>query len=910
MLMQGILECFASEHIREKEDFMQEGMQHVINVEYTEAYTCFYKAYLEYNNKGNEEMEMQALRNMAVCAFWNGETDSCIIHLGKSVEIARKIKDSFAEYELYSNMNSAYYVKEDMGHALEMSQKMDSIAANSKDVRIRFDKLHRLSQEASEQYNIKLQEQYLLEREKLLDELPNNERTSAKFNVYSELSTFYIGIHNVDKARKYIRLNINTSMEKTNKSIMDYMTYGNEAIYCAYSQNRKAAFEALDSIRYGLEYCKDASDVHWMSYYGNMGDVFSVFQEWDHAIEAYEKALDAVKGKELYFWVIYNNYLLNLSNAYHKTGQIEKVRNCYQQNVEFSKKMWGDFQGAALWLLSRFECMLGEFDTGCDNYMQSSDIIKKTIANQLRYKSNQERESFWQMYATNLWEMGAYALVAGELQSKFTQKSYDALLFSKAFLLETDRSIAMAINKECSKEEQRMYYEMVNLQRTIKNLAKDYGTNKERIDQLHRRISFLDEKLTSIISRLGFTSFLDIDYTAIKNILDGDEAILDFSDYDGDVHQYAVYVINKEQTYPRIIKSFTTEDLNSLLDNKPLDVIYKSPIAEKAVNLIWKPVSEEVKGKDTIYYVPSGIIHEIALESLPLKDGTLLGQHYHFVRLTSAREIAKIKHNTHHATAMRNVTLYGALQYDMDTTLMAVEAKHYDIKPYVKMTRGVPKRGNGKWNELKNTKEEIDSIGEILKQHHVSLTPLTGTKGTEESFFSMSGNAPQILHIATHGFYYTPEEAKKVDFLNGYQDAMQLSGLILSGGNLEWTGQPIPKGVMGGVLTANDIATLDLRGTDLVVLSACQTGLGKVTPEGLYGLQRAFKKAGVQTIVMTLWNVSDVATKEFMVKFYEELTDGDDKWNKRKAFENAKKHIRNNPDYKDPYYWAGFVMLD
>jgi CHAT domain-containing protein len=323
--------------------------------------------------------------------------------------------------------------------------------------------------------------------------------------------------------------------------------------------------------------------------------------------------------------------------------------------------------------------------------------------------------------------------------------------------------------------------------------------------------------------------------------------------------------------------------------------------------MILEPLASDVMGKNTIYYVPSGLLHQIALESLPLKDGTLLGEHYNFVRLTSAREIVRMKGNSKMPSVER-ATLYGALQYDVDTGKMATEAKRYKQKYLFTQTRGEQMRGSGKWDMLENAKEEIDAIASILKKHHVAMTPLTGTKGTEESFFAMSGKAPQILHVATHGFYYTPEKAKEVSYLNGYQDAMQLSGLIMAGGNAEWTGKPIPKGVMGGVLTANDIASLDLRETELLVLSACQTGLGKVTPEGIYGLQRAFKKAGVQTIVMSLWNISDKVTKDFMVKFYEELT-GPAKWNKRKAFEEAKKHIRDS--YKDePYYWAGFVMLD
>lgn len=135
----------------------------------------------------------------------------------------------------------------------------------------------------------------------------------------------------------------------------------------------------------------------------------------------------------------------------------------------------------------------------------------------------------------------------------------------------------------------------------------------------------------------------------------------------------------------------------------------------------------------------------------------------------------------------------------------------------------------------------------------------------------MNAHSPRILQLYTHGFYYTPDRASSIDYLKGFTDAMQLSGIVLSGGNAAWTGKELSDGVRGGILTAGTIAGMDLSGTELAVLSACQTGLGKATPEGLYGLQRAFKKAGVGTVVMSLWEISNNVSQEFMTIFYERL---------------------------------------
>ena len=170
----------------------------------------------------------------------------------------------------------------------------------------------------------------------------------------------------------------------------------------------------------------------------------------------------------------------------------------------------------------------------------------------------------------------------------------------------------------------------------------------------------------------------------------------------------------------------------------------------------------------------------------------------------------------------------------------------------------------------------------------------------------LSVPSPDILHFATHGFYYTPEDAAEISGLSGYKSAMRLSGLVLAGGNAEWMGEDIPKNTLGGILTADDIAQCDLSGTGLVVLTACDTGKGKVTSEGIYGLQRAFKKAGADTILMSLWKVDDKAATDFIGIFYESLTSNG--WNKRAALKSAKDKMRHK--YPSPYYWAGFIMLD
>lgn len=255
----------------------------------------------------------------------------------------------------------------------------------------------------------------------------------------------------------------------------------------------------------------------------------------------------------------------------------------------------------------------------------------------------------------------------------------------------------------------------------------------------------------------------------------------------------------------------------------------------------------------------------------------------------------------------RTAVLYGGLQYDVASTTMQGEAEKSGQYPFPLAEEDVV-CGGGTFAYLPGSEEAIRKVERILGEHHWKVCTYTGVEGTEESFLAMNAHSPRILQLYTHGFYYTPDRASSIDYLKGFTDAMQLSGIVLSGGNAAWTGKELPDGARGGILTAGTIAGMDLSGTELAVLSACQTGLGKATPEGLYGLQRAFKKAGVGTVVMSLWEISNNVSQEFMTTFYERLMAQPNGWDKLKAFRETKAIIRAR--HPEPYYWAAFVMLD
>jgi CHAT domain-containing protein len=908
------------------EAYLQKARSLQMEQKLEEAYKYYEKATLfALMIEGDQEKELQALKGWADCAFYLGVPDSCLYPYTRVASIAHELNKSEEEYYAYSQLKRAYITKMDMQNATLTEWKLDSLEQITSDKAMPIRKYLRLETEAILQQNIKLAEQYLLKAESLLASLPLTERLSGQFLVWGELRNFYWWyVKDYEKARKYSKLYIDACKKGFGQQQFSYMpSYSAEALICANQREKKAAFVALDSMKYGLNFSEESSPRTIMQFYKTQGMVFSLFEEWEKACEAFRQALLAVddsyvKNSPEYFEIIkYQAWAL------YQTRQYDYSKASYYKYADFCKYQYGEISLAysdALVALAEFERQRGNAKNGKQFYIESVDICMNLVKEQLRYASILERDAFWLSFAPKIWNMSAYAVSTNDQQSLFTEKCYNALLFSKSLLLESDRSMTEAINTECTPQEQYLYSKMQDAQNQLKMLMNNHDNNKDKIETLYQKISALNRQLVPIISRLGYTSFLNQDYENIKELLEEDEVVIDFTDFmtDEQEHVHAAFIIKQNQTHPKLIKTFTEGDINRLLeresDNLPTYFLYNENLSEEAYNLIWKPLANEIKGAKTVYYAPSGMMHRIALEALLLKDRTRLGDHYGFVRLTSVREIAKLKKRspgTTHATA----ALYGALKYDMDTITMSKEASRYKVSPLFTLDRGESARGKVGFKELPNAKEEMNRIVNVLTKKGAHVRVRTGMKGTEESFLALSGKSTDILHVATHGFFYTPEQAKDVTYLKGFNDAMQLSGLIMSGGNLAWTGKQVPKGVLGGVMTASNIASMDLRGTDLVVLSACQTGLGIATPEGLYGLQRAFKKAGVQTMVVTLWSVDDEATKDFMVKFYEELAAN--QWDKRAAFEKTKEfirektYIRNGKSYKgDPYYWAGFVMLD
>lgn len=298
-----------------------------------------------------------------------------------------------------------------------------------------------------------------------------------------------------------------------------------------------------------------------------------------------------------------------------------------------------------------------------------------------------------------------------------------------------------------------------------------------------------------------------------------------------------------------------------------------------------------------------------------LPDGTYINDKYNIYRLSSTSKLVDKRKRL----SSFNSVLFGGLKYSLEPNeLIAASHSSDSHRTHASRSADLSHFRYGV-NELPGTLVEVETISEEIRScNYGNCKVITGASGTEEEFRSLAGGNMNIIHLATHGYYWSEEEAKKRNYVNflsqiNTQDwnvedkALLRSGLFFSGVNIGLQGESLPDDVEDGVLTAQELSTMNLGNVDMVVMSACQSGLGETTGEGVFGLQRGFKLAGANTLLMSLWKVDDSATCLLMTEFYKNYLGGE---SKHDALYHAQLKLRSNPEFADPEYWAAFILLD
>ena len=888
--------------------WMAQSTLHITDGKFDVAYEDLQKARKGYKDIGDISYQVNAIGTMALLKSNMGEWSLAQHHFQEALEIAKEAKDEMSVSKILVEIITFSKGISDMNGYNHFVAELDSLCRTSSSAIERTYYHTYWSNEYVLRQEYSMAEHHLRQCWEAMQDLPFMEREQAKLSYYNNMVSLYNQRKNygkaVDYARKYVEQSKVINGRNSNLHLQSYSVLAN-----IYAENGDSvnAFAVLDSMACGVG-LPNQDEVLLASFYNRKGVCHTKFKDYESALLCFDKASEILKERLIEDTPSKFECYLHKAEVLYMQKRYDEAYESYMNCMHACKNKYGESSGnyyQALFTLASINAERGNVAEADSLFNVSMNFLLSNMKPLWKYSTPTQREQFWKETLNKLSGMAAFSIKCGIDSSRLTETCYNALLFSKALLLETEKTIIEIITNEGTKEDIDNYRQLMSINKRLLALRCNYEYNKDEIDSIVVVQRNLEQQLTDKCQLYNdYNSFLDIDYKKVRNGLKKNEVLIDFSDFmsEDSLHQYVSYIIRGEQKYPLLVKCFNQNQLDSLLNGEAKYNIYNYEFhKDYATKLIWEPLSSHIVRGSTIYYVPSGIIHEIALESLPLADGSLLGQHYNFIRLSSAKEIKKLQSSN---IVQKTAALYGGLKYNLTPQTLEEESKVYDKTELSWIYRS--EYGKEGFKDLSKSKVEIQKIAQTLSGNGYKVKSYSGVKGNAESFIAMSGKSPSILHVATHGFYYTPDEADKYDYLNGYTDAMSLSGLVFSGGNAAWLGKEIPSGVLGGILTARDIANLDFKGTDLVMLSACKTAQGNVTAEGLYGLQRAFKKAGAGTLVLTLWKVRDSVAEAFATTFYKELMNQEG--NKRLAFENTKNRIREK--FKDSFDWACFVMVD
>lgn len=470
--------------------------------------------------------------------------------------------------------------------------------------------------------------------------------------------------------------------------------------------------------------------------------------------------------------------------------------------------------------------------------------------------------------------------------------AYDAILLSKGMLLNADVTTADIINSS-GDEFLIADYNRLKLLSEKEKLTLEESADKDFLQEL---IVKKQKQYTNKFRAKFRYSWKDIQ----KGLKQGDIAIEFMSVGQGLENECLVaLVVDKMCTSPYMIKLCSVAELSKISS----DELYST---SKIYNLIWQPIISQIEEVNNIYFSPASLIHNIAIEySLDNDDMELLFS-YNIHRLSSTRQIVEKRTNS----TYENYLLLGGVNYNDKT-----------VSHLVNVQGGV--------NYLPATKTEVDTINKILNEDiNVRTTLLYGNDASESQVKKLANSEKDIIHLATHGFYISSPRDVAFPSLNSlvfnslicnseseetFTNDMNLtqSGLLLANANntLLSTITKDDDDKDDGVLYASELATTNLNKTKLLILSACETALGDLSfSEGVFGLQRGFKLAGGESIIMSLWKIDDVATMVFMCSLYinlKTMTLSD-------AFNAARMDLRmvEGGKWDFPEYYNALILLD
>ena len=657
------------------------------------------------------------------------------------------------------------------------------------------------------------------------------------------------------------------------------------------------------------------------------------------ALEMYDQLGDTVNT--IYARIMANNGLF----AFMKDSVAQAVGTT-RQAIALNQRILGTDHPdnvPLLYNLAVYEMRQRNLPAAEQSYAEALRLQSEQVRTNFLHLTSQEREKFWNQknYVFRLAPLLAYL---DRDNGQMAAEAYNSLLFTKGILLNSDIDFRNLLKRTGDQQLLEKFGQLELLRQSEEDYYKMPAAQRDEADlrRIHESVYQLERALVRGCKEYGsFTENLQITAGQIAQSLGPDEAAVEFADIyvHGMGTTYIALLLTPDKPQPQLIRLFSDDELGelkyaggrdfqqALRTEEGINQIYDDP---RFGALLWGPILRRLQGVRRLYFSPTAMLYQMGIEYMPCDSLHRIQDLLQVYRVSSTKSLA----SRQQAEPIRSATIYGGLNYDM--TLARLREQHDQLTPQESrqllanadftgtsradwmpgMQRTLDSLAlRGSVHYLPGTRHEAEDIAEQLMQNGIKTRVLSDDRGTEETFKALGGTSQSVIHIATHGFSFSEQEVKQHDqplaFLNeqtaDLDNTLNYSGLLLSGANYALQGNPLPADLDDGILTAREIAQVDLGHVEMVVLSACQTALGEIRDDGVFGIQRGFKKAGAHSLLMSLWKVSDEATDLMMTTFYAHLMQG---LTRQEAFRQAQQAVRQDPLTAAPYYWASFILLD
>ncbi|HMZ45816.1 MAG TPA: CHAT domain-containing protein [Chitinophagaceae bacterium] len=665
----------------------------------------------------------------------------------------------------------------------------------------------------------------------------------------------------------------------------------------------------------------------------NLGMLYWKKKNYKDAEKYYLQSLqlrEKLYGKE---HTSYARILNNLGTIYLEWENPTKAIKYFEQAVAISEKKFGKNHIRNIPYLNNLALCyndLGNYNEAKKIIINTNQLNSKLIKDNFTILTEYEKE----LYADEILYNSKYAnSILYNSRNYNSENIIDNLnqqLQLKGLVLNETKTFYNYVKNNSDTAFQKMFNEYSQLKTriareygfAIENRSKDLSSWEGRVDVLEKDLLLKSKKFTE--QQKG----IEVNYNTLKNSLKEDEVLIEFAKFnlynkgETDSVLYVAYIVTKNGNAPVYVPLFEESELQKILTsagktNQALaSNLYRSTITKnkskanfgnELYNLVWQPLEPYLKNKKKIYFAPVNKLNTIAFNALAIDSNTYLIDKYQLFQYTSTRMFVQDKKEVN---KVANIALFGNADFSLTQSTIKTYQQNADS--------AIVKRGFNKenttlstWATLPGTAEEIKNIGTLFSKKSIPQYVYTNTNASEENLKKLNDQNISIIHLATHGFFLPKIKETQQSISNSTTtnyntayDPMLRSGIVLSGANYAWNGGFVPSNKEDGIVTAYEISQLNLSNTNLVVLSACETALGDIMGnEGVYGLQRAFKLAGVKNIILSLWQVPDKETAELMTIFYNNYLSGK---SINESFNLAQQSLRKK---YSPYYWAAFVLI-